>query len=371
MGIKNYEIKLSYNDVSIEPAKYSLINHRCECKPYDENGMLPIFAAPMTSVVNKHNFSLYEKYGIIPILPRNYDTETRLDFALHNKWAAFSLQEFNALFCIDDRIVPIENKANVLIDIANGHILNLYDLVKKAKKLYGDKLIIMVGNIANPETYELAVESGVDYIRCSIGTGDGCITQTNTGVGYPIVSLIDEIVKVRETLKQSGKYTKFPKIIADGGIRNYCDVIKAIAVGADYVMIGGLLSKLFESASKCIFYTKEEGEVQLDWENFTCNKDIKYKGEGHFLYKGKSIDLYKLFYGMASTLGQKDIKSKHGVPEGVTKMFRVQNTLEEWTINLTHYMKSAMSYTNSLNLSDLQKANVIVVSFNTYNSINH
>lgn len=371
MGIKNYDIKFSYNDVTIEPAKFSLVNHRCECNPYDENGMLPIFTAPMTSVVNEYNFSLFEKFGINAILPRNYDTQTRLDFALNNKWAAFSLQEFNALFCMKNTSINIDTKAKILIDMANGHILKLYDLVKKARKIHGDKLTIMVGNIANPETYELAAESGVDYVRCSVGTGDGCITQTNTGIGYPIVSLIDEIVKIKTKLDSSGKFTKLPKIIADGGIRNYCDIIKAIAVGADYVMVGGLFSKIFESAGNCRFFTKEEGQIEMTWKEFTCNSDIQYKGDGHFLYKGKTVDIYKLFYGMASKMGQEDTKSKKGVPEGIVKMNRVEFKLEEWTHNFIHYIQSAMSYTNSLNLNALKQANVIVVSTNTYNSINH
>lgn len=369
MGIKNYEIKLSYNDVTIEPAKFSLIKHRCECNPYYKDGMLPIFTAPMTSVVNIENYSTFEKFGIHAILPRNYSTSTRLEFALNNKWAAFSLDEFNHLFCLKTDTIEDGLKAKVLIDMANGHLKSLYDCVKKAKENYGDRIEIMVGNIANPETYILAAESGADYVRCSIGTGDGCITQTNTGIGYPIVSLIDEISKIKKKLETEGKYEKLPKIIADGGIRNYCDVIKAIAVGADYVMIGGLLSKLFESASDCECHTSE-GKKHFTWKEFSCNPKIYYENE-IFYYNKKPMEVYKLFYGMASTLGQKDLHSKFGVPEGIVKKFKVETTLEIWITNLTHYMRSAMSYTNSLTLKDLQKANVIVISTNTYNSINH
>ena len=71
-------MKDSYNDIMVKPAILSTIEHRSECNPFDENGMLPLFTAPMDSVVNINNFGLFEKNGIIPILPRTEDIKDRL-----------------------------------------------------------------------------------------------------------------------------------------------------------------------------------------------------------------------------------------------------------------------------------------------------
>jgi len=174
--LREQTMKYSYNDVMVKPAILSTIEHRAECNPYDENGMLPLFTAPMDSVVGINNFALFEKNGIIPILPRTETLADRLTYSEDGKWAAFSMQEFEAHFTKSDLFKPNKNKQlKVLIDIANGHVARLYELVRGAKKIYGDNIQVMVGNIANPETYRICIESKVDYVRCSIGTG--CFTE--------------------------------------------------------------------------------------------------------------------------------------------------------------------------------------------------
>ena len=172
------ELKYSYNDISIVPAVISQINHRHECNPYDENGFLPIFTAPMSTVVNIENFDLFEKNKIYPILPRNESLEIRMDNLLKSKWIAFSLSEFNDLFCNEELYQTYEKvPKKALIDVANGHMKCIYDSVKKAKSLYGDTLKIMIGNIANPETYRECVKANVDFVRVSIGSGMGCFVK--------------------------------------------------------------------------------------------------------------------------------------------------------------------------------------------------
>ena len=78
----------------------------------------------------------------------------------------------------------------ICIDLANGHMKVLLNLVKSIKEKYGDKIKIMTGNIANPKTYKSYEEAGVDYCRCSVGTGAGCITSSLTAIHYPIFSLL-------------------------------------------------------------------------------------------------------------------------------------------------------------------------------------
>ena len=368
--IIDYIPKLSYNDICICPAEISNINSRSECNPYLDDNLLPIFTAPMSTVVNEENYDLFEQNGIHAILPRHIELNKRISACVNdNKWVAFSLKEFEEIFCIDKTKV---SSAKVLIDVANGHMGKIFEIVKTVKRFYGDRMKIMVGNIANPNTYKHVFECGADYVRVSIGTGSGCITQSNTAIGYPIVSLISEMVKIKKEIHSENPgiaWNNLPKIVADGGIRNYSDIIKALAVGADYVMIGSVFAKMLESAAPI---TKIDGlwtnsnELKEMWDNLDKIQRIN----GKFWYQNKEIEIYKLFYGMASKLGQQDLGLLFKTSEGIEKTLKVEYTMESWTENFKDYLKSAMSYCNIQNIIDFKNVNVITISQNTFLSIN-
>ena len=132
----NKEMKYCYNDIAIVPAIKSDIEHRSECNPFLEQygkSYLPIFTAPMSTVINTDNFKLFEENHIIPILPRNFDLETRVEYLRRGKWAAVGLQEFEDLFLNNDWDMEKYPDVNVLIDIANGHMTKLHQLIYKAK----------------------------------------------------------------------------------------------------------------------------------------------------------------------------------------------------------------------------------------------
>lgn len=320
------KIKYSYNDVSIVPAVVSEVDSRSECCVFYPDGYLPIFTAPMSTIVNGENYYKYEDNNIHVIIPRNVPFITRLEFLQNHYWCAFSLKEAESF--IYNSIDPY---SKILIDIANGHMELLYSICNKIKAQYPD-CQLMIGNIANPETYKyLTKYVKVDYVRVGIGSGFGCITSSNTGIHYPMASLLEEINKYKE-------YSTI-KVIADGGIRNYSDVIKALALGADYVMIGGLFASLEESCGEVI-------------EKDGCK--------------------YKRFYGMASAAGQTDIFGrKIKTSEGVEKLVKVTGTLPQWTDNMKSYLVSAMSYTNRFNLKNfVGNVQCVLMSNNTVNSIN-
>lgn len=368
-------VKYCYNDISIKPTVISNISSRKECIPYIDyfgENKLPIFTAPMSSVVGDGNYKKYNKNNIISIIPRNIKLDKRIKLFQQGEWVAFGLDEFERLFI--DNFVYLEHYKEyfILIDIANGHMSRLVDLVKKKNEIYQNKsLHLMVGNVANPETYDILSEAGVDYVRMNIGTGEGCITWSNTGIGYPVASLIDETYKVKLRRDSLNKNSAF--IVADGGIRNYSDVIKALALGADFVMIGGLFSKLLDSSAQTYYKNEENGKeskVYLkETDKITINVDGGYTINNDFTVN----TLYKEFYGMASSHGQKDLYgTKVKTSEGVKKDFEITTTIEKWSSNMSDYLKSAMSYCGIKEVHDFNPENVttILISQSCQNSIN-
>lgn len=404
MGIKK-QIGYSYGDLTIVPKCISEISSRSECNPKYSDGKFPIFTAPMSSVIGIENFSYWDSCGIIPILPRTSlpDWKDKLDFIYTGSWVALGLGEVEKL---SEKPLDISlfksSKIRILIDVANGHMKKILDLSKKLKNIYKDSIEIMAGNIANPDIYCEYCYAGIDYVRCSIGSGAGCLTTSNTGVHFPIASLIEEIHEKKSIL--GSKATT--KIIADGGIRNYSDINKALALGADYVMIGGLFSSLLESSAEfsgsgmsCyegieysdgkltylepdIYgenlenYIKEVwGDLKIDYKFFK-NKygdsvisytiDILESPEeiklGFLRYmESRRNILHKEFYGMSTKKAQKlmrklDLKTSEGKEVSIP----VRYTIKQWIDNMESYLKSAMSYCNSRTLKEFIGNQVLI-----------
>ena len=403
MAILN-KIGYSYNDLTIIPARISNVSSRSECNPFLQNGELPLFTAPMSCVVNVKNLGVWKHNKITPILPRTIDMDTRLTYVINGYWIAVSLDEFRTyfvdggidLYAIDRKFIQInkndqEGKINtyrVCIDIANGHMKSLYDMVKEAKKIAENKnytLTVMTGNIANPETYSYLYASGVDYVRLSIGSGNGCLTTSNTSIHYPIATLIDECHQIR-THGDRHIDKGYPKIVADGGIRNYNDVIKALALGADYVMIGSLFSGFLESSAEMYV---DEGSSKHHYisANFRIHEYFDYYDDIYHIdnentkrefMNSYSFYLYKKFYGMSTKKAQSEIAKANKVEnfkmktsEGVEKMIPCKYTIAQWVDNLVSYLKSAMSYTGAKTLDQLKlQTNLIVNSTNEINAVN-
>lgn len=220
----------------------------------------------------------------------------------------------------------------------------------------------------NEVMYDFEVSDNHQYIANNYVVHN-CITSSNTGIHYPMASLISEIFEIKQELAKTHDEKILPKIVADGGIRNYNDVIKALALGADYVMVGSIFSSLIESSAST--YMKQDGEyVKIDKDAKIVERNnsfiIQTNWRSYF-----TTELYKKFYGMASKNGQIDLCGKKTkTSEGVTKYIKVTTHLFKWVDNMVDYMKSAMSYLNINNIKDINKARVVIVSNNTYNSIN-
>lgn len=386
----NKLIKLGYDDISIVPETISKIRHRKECFCYDENLSLPIFTAPMDQVVDIDSAEIYMRNSINAVIPRTVDFENRIKLMLQSTdnercFFAFSLTEAQELFLeipalntpfllIDQLRFNLASELftgayRICIDIANGHMKELLDVIKEIKKLYGQRVIIMSGNIANPETYRKYVEVGCDFVRCSIGSGSRCTTSSNVAIHYGCFSLLKEIWEIKNDMNAKCK------IIADGGIKGYGDIQKALLY-ADYVMIGGLFNKAIDSAGIPVygrFYWDFFGNKILNpFKTFLYyGKKVKKKDYGRVLrlIKEGKVDVWKEYYGMSTKIAQSKINPNGALKtgEGKAERQKVEYSIKQWVQNESDFLRSAMSYTNSKTLEEYKDSNWIQLVYKSYN----
>jgi IMP dehydrogenase/GMP reductase len=318
-------MKLDWNDISIVPTIISDISSRSEINPL-LNGKLPLFTAPMDTVIDETNIHNFEKNNINICLPRNIKYS---DLKNDNYFYSYGIDEVIEIFN-SEKTFP----KKVLIDVANGHMQKLLDISKSIKEKFGNDVELMVGNIANPQTYKKYCEIGVDWIRVGIGGGSACTTSANAAIHYPMASLIKECKNL------SYSQDTPTKIIADGGFKNFSDIIKAIAMGADAVMLGGIFNKCLESCGDNFLKDSSGRFYSIDSiKALNCFSD--------------GTDVYKYYRGMSTKEVQRSWnRSELKTGEGISKYNLIEYTLNGWCENFTDYLKSAMSYTGSRSLEE-------------------
>ena len=217
----------------------------------------------------------------------------------------------------------------VVIDTAHGHTKNVIDTLKKIKKNY-PHLPVIVGNVATSEAANDLIKGGADSIKVGIGPGSICTTRIIAGIGVP------QLHAISETSKVAKKY-KIP-IISDGGIKFSGDIAKAIALGADVVMIGSLFAGTDESP----------GEIFLS--NGRTYKS--YRGMGSLSAMGRgSADRY---------FQEEVIKSDKFVPEGVEGRVPYRGPVEKVIEQLNGGLRASMGYTGNKNIIDFKKKTKLV-----------
>lgn len=337
-------MKFDWNDISIVPETLSSISSRKEVDP-TYSGKLPIFTAPMDKVIDETNVNQFVENNINACLPR------------HVKYEVLKNEDYFYSYGLDEIIEILDKKSKlpkrILIDVANGHMQKLYDTAKKIKQTYGDKIELMIGNIANPDTYKKYCEIGVDYIRVGIGGGSACTTSANVSIHYPMASLISECAYFKSSFENP------TKIVADGGFRNFSDIIKALALGADYVMLGGIFNKCLDSCGETFMKDSQSQYYQVDFLKAMNAFDA-------------GVDVYKYYRGMSTKEVQKSWnRSELKTGEGITKYNKVEYTLEGWCENFTDYLKSAMSYCDSRNLNEfIGEVRYEIISQNSFMRFN-
>jgi len=209
------------------------------------------------------------------------------------------------------------------IDVAHGHHILVKEAMKVLKKYLYD-CHLMAGNVATGEGFRDLSDWGADSIKVGIGNGSICETRIKTGHGVPSITAIMDCAKAKKATRTL--------LIADGGIRNSGDIVKAIAAGADLVMLGSLLAG-----------TDESPGVVLERD-------------------GRK---YKIYQGMASPEAQQKWRGSIGSLEGISTTVPYKGTVIDILSDLEKGIRSGLSYSGVSNIRDLHKKARITLQSNS------
>ena len=313
---------LTYNDVLLEP-QYSDIKSRSDVVigsaldgPYAYVSLrLPIIASPMDTISEEEMGVAMWQEGGLAVVHRYNTIERQLEIMDH----IITLCQCNAAAAIgtsgdylERAHALVEAGTRILcVDVAHGHHTLMKQALATLRQVFGDAVHIMAGNIATLEGYNDLVDWGADSVRCNIGGGSICSTRIQTGHGVPGLHTIIEC---------AGSDRNAP-IIADGGIRNSGDIVKALAAGADFVMLGSLLSGTDETPGDVI--NTHEGKV-------------------------------KSYRGMASKDAQVEWRGRTASLEGVATTVPCKGPVDDILDDLARGIRSGLSYSGARTITELQ-----------------
>jgi IMP dehydrogenase len=320
--LNEFNQSLTYDDISLIPTEVSRIKSRTEastnCSFLGLKLNVPVISSPMDSVTGIEMAKELSNLGSLGILNR---FDSSLDAVLNSK----NGKGIKAVsIALNSNLKTIEKIAEknylICIDTANANNKEVLKKTEMIKKKFDVQVII--GNIAHGGSLEQLENAGADAVRVGIGSGSVCTTSIQTGIGIGQVSSLLNILFSRKNKKLK------IKIIADGGVKSPGDVAKAIALGADVVMLGRMLSGTRETP----------GEV------------IKYNGQ-----------LWKKYRGSASF----GVKMRNEFIEGEETMVAYKGAVKSVIDGISDGLKSSMSYMNCLNLEELRKTETFAILSNS------
>lgn len=208
------------------------------------------------------------------------------------------------------------------IDVAHGHHINVKNALNKLRSRFGKKVHIMTGNVATLEAFNDLADWGSDSIRTGVGGGSMCTTRIRTGHGVPTL----------QSIMDCSKSDRDVYIVADGGIRNSGDAVKALAAGADMIMLGSILAGHDESPGAVIL---------------------------------KDQQRFKKFRGMASREAQLEWRGRVSVSEGESTLVPYKGSLSDTLSDLLEGIRSGLSYSGSKTVREFRvKSKFIGVTSN-------
>ena len=316
---------LAYDDVLLLP-QYSDIRSRSEVDISQQMNVgsaihsfdIPIISSPMDTVTEASMATALASAGGLGVIHRYNSIEAQCAIVHQVKKTHPTAPISDAIGITGDYInragALVEAGASILcVDVAHGHHLMMKEALQSLRYCL-PKVHLMAGNVATREAFEDLADWGADSIRCNIGGGSICSTRVQTGHGVPGLQTIFDC--------HLANTKRDVKIIADGGIKNSGDIVKALAAGADFVMLGSLLAGTIQAP----------GEVITD----TAGK------------------IYKTYRGMASPQAQKDWRGKASSLEGVSTVVPFKGDVTPILEDLCTGIRSGLSYSGCRTILELQ-----------------
>lgn len=324
MNILNKEV-LSFADVALVPL-HSTIKHREEVSLNSELSLdlkfkLPLITSPMSSISKHQMMIAMAKLGGLAVLHRTKNIGEQCEeiekfikiypeYPIAIAVGVSEGQVEKAVTLIKEYYVDIIN-----FDVAHGDHVLMERAIKMLKDCYPD-IHIMAGNVATGESFYRLSKWGADSIRVGISPGSICQTAVKTAHGLPILFSVMDCYEVKK------KYNLKTKIIADGGHKNCSDIIKSLACGADFVMVGEFVAG-----------TNETPGI------------IEYDNTGY----------YKSYFGSASKKGQQDMKGSIYSIEGVEAKVPYRGSVVPILQEAIQNIKSGLTYSGARNIKELQE----------------
>ena len=315
---------LTFDDVQILPCDEPCqISHRAECDTSNRianpNVMLklPFIASPMDSVCGIEMCVEMAKNGALGVLHRfnktiNEHVEEIKQIGKHTSIIATAIGVTGDY--LERALALVEAGCTILfLDTAHGNHENTKSAMYKLKMKLPNGISIIPGNVAHGAAAENLIAWGADAIRVGIGGGSACSTRRETGVGVPMITSIQDVVK-------AAQLHDIP-VIADGGIRSAGDIAKALAAGADSVMVGSMFAGTQESP----------GDV----------------------YQDQKMYMYKVYRGSAS-FEAKRARGEHKNVEGESMKVPYRGPVERVIQRLDDGLRSSMAYTNCMTIPAFQ-----------------
>jgi len=330
---------LTFDDVTMAP-KYS------EVLPSDVNTetklsnnltlKIPLLSSAMDTVTESKMAIAIARAGGIGVIHRNLDIKTQIEEIkkVKRKKLLIGAAVGAGPHEIKRAEALLKEKIDlIVVDTAHGHSKKVAEIIKQIKKKKTNQTTLCAGNIATQEAAKFLIKLGVDIIKVGIGPGSICTTRLVAGIGVPQLSAIMEVKK--------GVINNKTKIISDGGIKYSGDIAKALAAGADAVMIGSLFAGTKEAPGKLI---KKRGKLYKSFRGMgSVGAMNKGSADRYFQIKQKNISKY--------------------VPEGVEGFVKFKGDVKDIIYRLIGGLKSSMGYLGTKKIVNLKnKPNFVKIT---------
>ena len=322
---------LTFDDVTLAPNYSEILPSETNTSSKLSKNLtikIPLLSSAMDTVTEGRMAIAIAEKGGIGVIHRNLSIKKQIDEIRKVKNKKFlvgaavgaSLEEHKRA----ERRLK-ENLDLIVVDTAHGHTKKVSDIIKKIVKIKPKKTTLCAGNIATAEAAKFLIKLGVDIIKVGIGPGSICTTRLVAGIGVPQLSAIMNVKKSIGSSKTS--------IIADGGIKFSGDIAKALAAGADAVMIGSLFAGTDQAPGKVI---KKNGKLFKSFRGMgSIGAMNKGSADRYFQTKQKNTSKY--------------------VPEGVEGYVKYKGKVDKIIYKLVGGLKSSMGYLGSKKVIDLRK----------------